>query len=257
MGSALFNRISATGLRNSTIAIGPSNNRVADLCFQDCVLSYNGKASADFTWPPYGLFASDANRVQIINSKFWYNNAEDRGVATITYCNTGVMTGLRYKATAATPLTLSTVTTVSQSNNAAITTAPTIPLTFPTHVRIKSRWKGNYLYDAGDRVSYGTGSGDTYLWEIIYVDGLWRQFKNKVSGEMMHVENLYDYVQCNVPVDARWSSMWRISPTDATWRNLGNRWQIGNYAHEENQYGYLQHKNAQNGWWSAQWELAP
>jgi Glycosyl hydrolases family 28 len=255
MGSALFNRIYATGLKNATVAVGQSTNRVADLCFQDCSISSAGKAAAGFTWPPYGIYASNANRVQVINSKFWYTNSEDRGVISIADSNTGIVSNVGYK-TAGTPVAFYAVNNPSQSGNAAIFAAPTQPAR-PTYYRIKNRWKGNFLFDAGDRVSYGTGTTTAYQWEIIYVDGIWRQLKNRATGHMMHIENLYDYVQCEVPVDARWSGQWRINMTENVWRNLGNRWQTGNLMHQENQFVFLQHKAAQASWQSAQWQLVP
>jgi hypothetical protein len=123
MGSAVFNRIYGTELRNATIAVGDSGNRVVDLCFRNCYLSSTGKTNAGFTWPPYGIYVANAKRAQITDSKFWFTNSEDRGVVTILDSTNGIVKNVGYK-TNTSPFSFINVTTSEQSGNYIITEAP-------------------------------------------------------------------------------------------------------------------------------------
>jgi hypothetical protein len=256
MGSATFTRVYATGLKDSSVIIGPSGSRLADITFQDCVISTSGKAAANFTWPPYGMHASEANKIELVNTKFWYDNSEDRPVAKIENCNYGTIDNVAYRASSSlVPFEMNSVSNPTWGARYVISSLPQKGAT-PTYFKIRNRWTGDFLYDGGDRVSYGTGSGDIYLWQITSLDGIWRQFKNKATGHMMHIENIYDWVQCDIPLDGRWSGTWKLDKIQNGFINFTNRWQVGNRMHIESRAGYLQHKGSVGGW-SEHWQITP
>lgn len=127
-----------------------------------------------------------------------------------------------------------------------------------TYYKILNRWKpSQYLYDGGAQLNYGNGSGDNYLWQIIDIDGTWKNIKNKATGEYVNIEGNYSYVQC-YNIDPTWSSpQWQLIPVEGNWVKIQCRWVTHpDYLHVENQQGYVQHTPSDvSGWYSAEWEF--
>ncbi|VUD69258.1 Oligosaccharide 4-alpha-D-glucosyltransferase [Thalassocella blandensis] len=132
------------------------------------------------------------------------------------------------------------------------------------YVTIKDRWKGNYLFDNGDAVSYGPVlEDDRYFWTDEYVDGFHR-FRNKATGEYLNIENLAAYAE-STPVQEHWHSKdWSLRPVEIDgYFFMQARWvENPRYLHIEDQSGYVQHAppGTANGsgatidtWTSAQW----
>lgn len=121
---------------------------------------------------------------------------------------------------------------------------------------IQNRWKGTYLYDAGNNVAYGaTVANNNYRWEKIMIDGRYTQFKNLGTGEFMHIENQTGSVQCGA-ITASWASaQWTPEYVDGTWIRIRNKWQPGSIVNVEGQTGAAQYSGAQDSFYSAQWKL--
>lgn len=143
---------------------------------------------------------------------------------------------------------------LSTSDDVAITVA-SAPA---TSYRILNRWKNNYLYDAGDYVSYGMNtSSNTYKWVVENVGNGYIELRNLGTGDYMHIENLTGRVQATARNTAWESSKWLLENSDSGFVRIKNRWQSNQYIHVENQTGYAQHGLIYPVWWSAQWKLEP
>lgn len=123
---------------------------------------------------------------------------------------------------------------------------------------IQNRWKGTYLYDAGNNTAYGTTvANNNYRWEKIMIDGRYAQFKNLGTGEFMHIENQTGSVQCGT-INSSWSSaQWTPEYVDGSWIRIRNKWQPGSIVNVEGQTGAAQYSGAQDSFYSAQWKLNP
>ncbi|UYZ63625.1 T9SS type A sorting domain-containing protein [Hymenobacter weizhouensis] len=184
------------------------------------------------------------------------NNVLDNGQRTVSFATglAGTMTALfnDYPAT----LSKTAAGTVSGTMQPLevqvyrITPAPTTT----TFYRLKNRWQNTYLYDNGDRASYSaTASGDTYLWAVEQADGF-SQFRNKATGDYLHVQTGQDYVECTAANAGWWSKDWAVEDY-AGHKMLRNRWQANQYVHVEQLRGYAQHTSISKGTWSSQWTL--
>ena len=124
---------------------------------------------------------------------------------------------------------------------------------------IKCKWSANgdaYLYDSGDKASYGSNpSSEFYYWMLEFTDG-YIQIRNKATGDYLNVENLRDYVECT-PVQPYWHSKdWVLEDVDGASR-LRCRWRDHqDYIHTENFKDYAQRGSVQPSWLSARWVIS-
>jgi hypothetical protein len=126
----------------------------------------------------------------------------------------------------------------------------------PVYYNIRNRWKGTYLYDAGNNVGYGaTVANNNYRWERVAVDANYFWLRNLGTGHYMHIENQTGSVQCTSATPDWWSAQWSQQSVDGTYYRIRNRWQPGNMIHVEGQTGSAQYANAQDGWHSAHWQF--
>ncbi len=138
---------------------------------------------------------------------------------------------------------------------------------YSEYTTLKCRWPeigDAYLYDAGDKVGYGSViTDDSYLWKLESADG-YTQIRNKATGDYMNIENLYDCVECG-PVPSHWHSKdWILTTVDG-YKSIKCRWgDHQDIIHIENQKGYAEHSPADttnqdgktvDGWWSALWGI--
>jgi uncharacterized protein YjdB len=121
--------------------------------------------------------------------------------------------------------------------------------------RIRNVWTNEYLYDAGANVSYGTPSGDSYVWELEDVGEGNVEIKNVGTGEYMHIENLTGSVQATSRTFGWYSSRWAIEDAGNGESRIRNAWQSSDYIHVENQTGNAQHGGIYTAWASAKWVL--
>lgn len=124
--------------------------------------------------------------------------------------------------------------------------------------KIKNRWTGEYLYDAGSNVEYGsTASNDAFYWEISNIDDTYKQIQNKSTRQYMNIENQTGVVQCDMDnATGMWSSMWQFEPDEAYIR-IKSRWVPSNYINIESHNGSTSCGTILPGWWSAMWILEP
>jgi hypothetical protein len=123
--------------------------------------------------------------------------------------------------------------------------------------KIKNRWKGTYLYDAGDRVRYGVAATDsTYLWVVDNASD-YVEIKNLGTGDYMNIEGNTNYVKCT-PRDASWwSARWNIIPTTTDFVNIKSFWQTSSLVHVENQQDQAQCSAIDPAWESTMWRFLP
>ena len=149
-------------------------------------------------------------------------------------------------------------TTINLTSGATMTLNPYqyLVVTNLYYYTIQNRWKGTYLYDAGNNVAYGaTVVNNNYRWEKVMVDGRYTQFKNLGTGEFMHIENQTGSVQCGA-ITVGWSSaQWTPEYIDGTWIRIRNKWQPASIVNVEGQTGAAQYSGAQDSFYSAQWQL--
>jgi glycosidase len=127
----------------------------------------------------------------------------------------------------------------------------------PVYYTIRNRWKGTYLFDAGNNVGYGASvANNNYRWEKVAIDANYFWLRNVGTGHYMHIENQTGSVQCTSVTPDWWSSQWSQQSVDATYSRIRNRWQPGNMIHVEGQTGSAQYAGAQDGWHSAHWQLS-
>ena len=131
--------------------------------------------------------------------------------------------------------------------------------TGPIYYRIKNRWKGTYVYDAGTMAKYGPSPSATnilYQWQLVSTDSGYVNIKNRSTGDVLHIENLTGNLQCTANGNGWYSSQWTPQNTDSGYARYSNRWQGGNYFHVENQTGTVQYGVPSNpDWLSNQWAL--
>ena len=124
----------------------------------------------------------------------------------------------------------------------------------------KNRWTGTYMYDAGDRVGYGTtNADDTYKWTIEDLGNGQKEIRNVGTGDYIHIQDLADWAQCGTRTSGWTRSRWTFDNTGdgfTRFKNVGNS---DRYLHVENLKGYVQEGTAVSTWYSAQWtqEVAP
>jgi hypothetical protein len=170
--------------------------------------------------------------------------------AIATVSTSGLVTG---KAAGSATIT---VKTSDQSKTA--TSVITVAGTTVTYYRIKNRWQGTYLYDAGDRVRYAAAPSSTdllYQWTQEDIGGGLFEIKNASTGEYMHIENLLGYVQCTARTVGWYSSRWAFESTGDGYYRIRNAWQSTSYMHIENLQSQLQYGTINTAWLSAQWQL--
>lgn len=124
--------------------------------------------------------------------------------------------------------------------------------------RIENKWTGEYLYDAGDKLGYGTEKDkEEYYWELVSRDGH-TLIKNVGTDDYIYISPDGKFVRCG-DVDTE-------SPR-AQWRIVGSRIQcqsekFPDYLHVENRRDYVEHAPGETkneggdplkDWHSAQW----
>lgn len=152
----------------------------------------------------------------------------------------------------------SSVATSSSRSSSSVATTSSSSSVAATNYRILNRWQNNYLYDAGDYVSYGTNtSSNNYKWVVENVGNGYIELRNLGTGDYMHIENQSGRIQATARNAAWDSSKWLLENVDSGFVRVKNRWQSNQYIHVENQSGYAQHGMIYPSWWSAQWKLEP
>lgn len=168
-------------------------------------------------------------------------------IATVSY--DGVVTGLAMGNAVITATTQDG--NFSASCNLKVTSNPAIVY------KIKNRWQNTYLFDAGDRVKYGTTAGNnTFLWQIEEINGL-KEIRNYSTGDYLHIENLLGYVQCTSRVPGNLSSLWTVEDAGEGFVRLKSELNKADYIHIENLQSHAQYGSIENTWWSAMWSLEP
>jgi hypothetical protein len=129
-----------------------------------------------------------------------------------------------------------------------------LPSVARTYYRVKNRWNGSYLYPNNGQVIYGTPSPNSGrdLWAFRNYNGHTR-IQNKATGEYLHVEHLYDYVEAGWIQPSTWSSYWIIEDVGG-YKRLKNEWQ-GKYLHIQNLRGYVEYGILSTDYFSSQWIL--
>jgi hypothetical protein len=132
----------------------------------------------------------------------------------------------------------------------------------PTFYKIQNRWLGDQaLFDDGGKVSYGSGSGDAYLWSLEEKAGLAR-IKNKGTGHYMAVPNGgTDVMAVDSLDDSDATTQWVVLPVVKPWSGLKNE---GNskFVNIEGKLGHAvcdsdaAPNDSENGHWASQWNLA-
>ncbi len=126
-----------------------------------------------------------------------------------------------------------------------------------TVYRIENRWQNTYLYDAGDRVKYASlGTGNTYLWQLVDVDGV-KEIKNYSTGNYMNIENQLGYVQCSTRTPGTLSSRWSLEDAGSGYVRLESLKDTTNYISVEHLTGQAECGIIGMTWWSAMWSLEP
>jgi len=121
----------------------------------------------------------------------------------------------------------------------------------------ENRWQNTYLYDAGDRVKYASlGTGNTYLWQLVDVDGV-KEIKNYSTGNYMNIENQLGYVQCSTRTPGTLSSRWSLEDAGSGYVRLESLKDTTNYISVEHLTGQAECGIIGMTWWSAMWSLEP
>ena len=130
-----------------------------------------------------------------------------------------------------------------------------------TWYAIKNRWRGQYLLDGGDQVTYGTPdlSDQTAHWQLENVEQDYYRLKNRATGHYLHIQRLHAYAEATSAASGWFSGQWQIHYLDDSYVQLQCRWGANpDFLHVQNQRGYAQHASDINpSWHSAQWELIP
>ena len=121
----------------------------------------------------------------------------------------------------------------------------------PKLVRIKSNLNGEYLYDAGNTVKYGSDINDEkYIWEVLPASDPYVYLINKSTGDMINIEDYNSGVlQCNdAALPGYWSAFWEYSSN-----KIKNRWFDNWYVHIQDENGTAQCSAIQPSQASASW----
>jgi hypothetical protein len=126
------------------------------------------------------------------------------------------------------------------------------------YYRIKNAWNGQYVYQDANvaRYSASPSTQQNSHWNIEVHNGN-RRFKNRVTGQYLHIENLLPNVQVGPTFAIANSSQWQVLPINGSYR-LRSAWN-GDYAHIEGLPGYVRRGTIWEGWSSPLWsfEVAP
>ncbi|RVU02908.1 hypothetical protein EOD41_02925 [Mucilaginibacter limnophilus] len=127
-----------------------------------------------------------------------------------------------------------------------------------TYYRIQNRWQPTqYLLDGGTRVTYGSGTGDAYLWSLETYSGFTR-IKNKATGEYMHAENGPTNLNCTTIQADALSSHFTLTTISTVWKSIKCRW-TNNFVNNEGQLGYaecdMSTTPSDSAWYSEQWNF--
>jgi glycosidase len=186
------------------------------------------------------------------------SNATNQNVAW-TSSNTSVATVNSTGLVTAVAAGAATITVTTEDGNKTATSAITVTPAVITYYNIVNRYRPeSYLYDGGNgQVKYGTSPGGNTLYQWTRVDASngYVRFKNRSTGNFMHVENQNGSVQCGVIGSDWYSAMWTIANATDGWNYIQNRWQPNEWIHIENLLGYAQYANPQYGWYSAMWRF--
>ena len=186
-------------------------------------------------------------------------NATNKTV-TWSSSNTAVATVSTSGLVSAVAAGTAVITVTTQDGSKTASCNLTVTNTTTSYYRIVNRWKPTtYLYDGGTgQVKYGTSPSSTdasYQWSQETVTGGYVRLVNRATGQYMHIENLYDYVQEGSIQSTWYSAMWTLESTGDGWIRIRNRYQTSDLVHIENQKGYAQHTGANTTWYSAMWQL--
>jgi Secretion system C-terminal sorting domain len=130
-----------------------------------------------------------------------------------------------------------------------------VPL--PTYIKIQNRWTGQYLFDGGSRLEFGSNSNSGYyLWIVEDYNG-YKRLRNKATGDYIHIENLRGYVQASSAELGWWSSHWTFENAGSGYTRFLSRWQGKSYIHCENRNYYAEWGSIKSGWYSAQFKMIP
>jgi glycosidase len=177
-------------------------------------------------------------------------SSSDTNIAIVN--SAGLVTGI----SAGTAAIIVTTEDQAKTDTCQVTVTNTI-----LYYQINNRWKTTtYLNDDGDgKVTYGTNPSGTdyaYHWQQVSLNNTDVQFKNRITGNYMHIENTESYVECGTIEQSWYSAQWSIVPA-GDWNYIENKYQPAAWIHIESQLGYAQYENAETGWWSAMWQFIP
>ncbi len=104
--------------------------------------------------------------------------------------------------------------------------------------RLLNRWLGTYLYDEGDRAGYGDVTDASAVWEQLVV-GDYVAFRNRQTGDFLHLEEDEDYAQAAGGDVSFHSAQWTLEPYEG-YQRFRNRFKGELYLNTELQLGYAQ-----------------
>ena len=129
----------------------------------------------------------------------------------------------------------------------------------PVVCQIKDQYKGSYLYDGNDRVSYSATVGkDEFLWIILPWNDGYFVIRNVKTGKCMNIENAKAYVELSDKVisESWWSGRWKLDYiANTNNKRIHSKWKPEQCIHVEGQSGIAQVGTIQNDWVSAMWSF--
>jgi len=132
----------------------------------------------------------------------------------------------------------------------------------PEYVAIRNAWKrDNFLCDELGAVEYakyvGSRERDAFLWSIVKYDDDQFYIVNKASKNVMHIEHLFDFVECDGMLPTEWwSARWRREECGDGLFRLTNVLKPRNKLHCERHVGYVEHlPEVSDHWQSAKWQF--
>ena len=124
--------------------------------------------------------------------------------------------------------------------------------------RIKNRWTGAYIYDDGDRATYGPAAPDDprAQWQLEdFIHGFYH-VKNVATGDYLNIEGGQGYAEATSGGPGWGSALWKLLPLPDPYVQLQCLWpDRPDFLHTQNRLGYVEHGSASPDEWSAQWEL--
>ena len=121
------------------------------------------------------------------------------------------------------------------------------------HFRIKNRWTGAYISNAGGVVPSTTENSDSLLWKINYVNGFYRIQSVASNDDYLHVMS-YPMVSVSQALPGWWSADWEVV-ANGDYFMFKNRWQ-NTFLHMMSGFdGGLMMGDVDLGWHSAMWSF--